>query len=81
MLLPFAQPFLHSKKLIITLENISFEDVRLQRFAPGTLTAFTAVKFASQNKVARNQNIMFEKVPLNEGNGFNSQRRVFISTN
>jgi len=58
----------------------SFEDVRLQRFAPETLIAFTAVKVASQNDVARNQNIMFENVPLNEGNGFNLQRGVFIAT-
>ena len=66
------------KKLIITLKNISLEDVRLQQFT--TQTEVTAVKVVSQNNVARHQNIMFKKVPLNEGNCFNSQRRVVIST-
>jgi len=64
-------------KLVITF---SFEDVRLQRFAPENLAAFTAIKVASQSSVGVNQNIIFEKVLLNEGNGFHSQHGIYIAT-
>jgi len=41
--------------------------------------AFTAVKVADQTDVGNNQNILFEKVVLNEGNAFHPHTGVFTA--
>ena len=41
--------------------------------------AFTAVKITDQTNVGNNQNILFEKVVLNEGNAFHPHTGVFTA--
>jgi len=41
--------------------------------------AFTAIKVGNQNNIGVNQNILFERVELNEGNGFHVNQGVFIA--
>ncbi|XP_052777858.1 cerebellin-1-like [Mya arenaria] len=50
-----------------------------RRQAPEMLIAFSAVKTATQSGIGINQNIIFENVLLNQGNGFHSQHGVFIA--
>jgi len=54
--------------------------VQRKRSVPETLVAFTAVKVANQEGIGINQNILFEKVILNEGNGFHPNQGVFIAS-
>ncbi|WAR19158.1 C1QT3-like protein [Mya arenaria] len=49
------------------------------RNAPDIPVAFTAVKMASQANIGVNQNILFDNVILNEGNGYHSQHGIFIA--
>ncbi|XP_052778251.1 cerebellin-1-like [Mya arenaria] len=50
-----------------------------RRQPPEMLVAFTAVKTATQSGIGIKQNIIFENVILNQGNGFHSQHGVFIA--
>ncbi|XP_052770379.1 uncharacterized protein LOC128210218 [Mya arenaria] len=50
-----------------------------RRQPPEMMVAFSAVKVAIQSSIGLNQNIIFENVILNQGNGFHSQHGVFIA--
>ncbi|XP_052774625.1 uncharacterized protein LOC128213131 isoform X3 [Mya arenaria] len=50
-----------------------------RRQPPEIKVAFSAVKSATQSGIDSNENILFEKVIINQGNGFNSQNGVFIA--
>ena len=54
--------------------------MKLKRRSPSnsTLVVFTAVKETTQDGLGLNQNILFDKVVLNEGNGFHPIHGVFI---
>ena len=50
----------------------------VNRRAPEVMIGFQAAKIASQISVGTNQNIVFENVSLNLGNGYHPQHGVFI---
>jgi len=50
----------------------------IRRSTPDTMVAFQAMKNAWQTSIGTNQNVLFEKVTLNLGNGYHPQRGIFI---
>jgi len=42
------------------------------------MVAFQAIKDAEQASIGANQNVMFERVTLNLGNGYHPQHGIFI---
>jgi len=42
------------------------------------MVAFQAIKTAAQDAIGKNQNILFDKVTINIGNGFHPQHGIFI---
>lgn len=51
---------------------------RTRRVQPETMVAFQAMKLNTQTGIGTNQNILFEKVSLNLGNGYHPQHGIFI---
>ncbi|KAH3715283.1 cerebellin-3-like [Dreissena polymorpha] len=49
------------------------------RFVPGEVVAFSAMKVANQQHIGLNQNIIFEQVLTNEGDGYHPLHGVFIA--
>ena len=50
----------------------------VRRAPPESIVAFQAAKIAEQTSIGVNQNILFEKVNLNIGNGYHPQHGIFI---
>ena len=50
----------------------------IRRSPPETMVSFQAIKDTEQASIGANQNVQFEKVTLNLGNGYHPQHRIFI---
>ncbi|XP_052774313.1 uncharacterized protein LOC128212944 [Mya arenaria] len=72
---------IHVKRESVVPRNLNTENSGIfqRRSPPEMAIAFTAVKVAAQTGTGINQNILFENVILNQGNGFHSNHGVFIA--